>query len=307
MDSFPTLETLGFSARRSNHRGKWRAIYLEPMVGSGERLCIGIVAQDADRAILAGVEQLDRLACVYGEAAAAFVFASQVALRSVEKRACQDGLESLSNWTSCMDGLQFGKVQLGAGESLEDIAHTGLMQCASLQLRAQKIDEEEQGVAASARGATDHTSRRLELLVRDFAVGKRPGLEANFGKLFRVAENARPTRIGYIGTRIAANFGIVVPGHIGPLVNVAKAKLWDLSTLKSNKNDDMFPGAEQIDFELLLHSVSYDSPLYSERQLVQVEAALLALREEADKASIRCRTMYSPEEIANFLLQKEAA
>lgn len=306
MDTFPTLETLGFSARRSNHRGKWRAIYLEPMVGSGERLCIGVVAQDTDRAILAGVEQLSRLACVYGEAAQAFIYASQVALQSVEKRVCRDGLESLSDWTGCMDGLKFGKMQLGAGESLEDIAHTGLMQCASLHLRTQREEEGEDDVVAS-QGATDHTSRRLERLVRDYAVGKQPGLEANFGKLFSVAENARPTRIGFIGTRIAANFSIVVPGRISPLVGVAKAKLWDLSTLKSNGNDDLFSSAGHMEYELLLQSVSFDSPLYSERQLAQVESALLALREEADKANIRCRTMYSPEEIANFLLIKEAA
>ena len=304
MDSFPTLEALGFPARRSNHRGKWRAIYLEPMVGSGERLCIGVVAADAERAVVAGVEELERLACIYGDAAEAFIFASQIGLRSIEDRVSQEGIDSLTDWSGGLDGLTCGKVQLGAGESLEDIAHTGLMQCASLQLRAQRQRREGDNAVHSL---AEQTSRRLEFLIRESAVGQHPGLESSFGKLFRIADNARPTRIGFIGKKIVANFSILVPGRIGSLVDVAKAKLWDLQTLKSDGKVDLFPRGDAVDFELLLHRVSPGDPLYSDRQLANVESAVLELEAEADKAKIRCRPMYSPLEIANFLVRKEAA
>lgn len=304
MNSFPTLESLGFPARRSSHRAFWAPIYLEPMVGSGERLCIGVVAGDNDTTIVLGVQNLERLACLYGEEANAFIFASQVALQSTEGKVRKEGIRSLAGWLGAMDGLAFGEIRAGAGTSLEDVAKTGLMQCASLLLQANNIGFED-NVVPFAHAET--SLRRLENLVRDYVAARRPELMGSFGQLYRVSDKARPTRIGFIGTKLAANFGLLVPGRIGPLVDQAKAKLWDLTQLKSGSMLDMFTTVGDMEFELLLHRVSPQDPQYSDRQLFQVAAAVLELEEEADKASIRCRPMYSTLEIADFLLAKEAA
>jgi hypothetical protein len=303
MESFPTLESLGFPARRSNHCATWVPIYLEPMVGSGERLCIGIVAADTNQAIVLGTQGLERLACVYGEEAEAFVFASHIALRSTQTKVNKDGIRSLAGWRGGMEGLVFGAVRAGAGESLEDVAQTGLMQSASL-LQTNQIDLSETGELIAR---AEPTSRRLETLIRDSVTAQRKDLYAAFGKLYQTSENTRPTRIGFVGRRLAANFSLLVPGRIAPLVDLAKAKLWDLSQLKSGAMADMFPQAEGMEFELLLHRVSPQDPQYNKRQITQVMAAVRTLEEEADKASIRCRPMYSTSEIAEFLLLREAA
>jgi phage-related protein len=305
MNSFPTLDSLGFHARRSNHRAWWTPIYLETIVGSGERLCIGVAAADEEAAVVRGVDGLERLACVYGNEANVFIYASEVALASTERR-LKEGIHSLPTWEGAMDGLMFGEVRTGAGESLEDVARTALLQCASLLLQVpEKAEDKVSNVVRFA--ATEKTLRRLENLVRDTVAAIRPDLSSLFGQLYRASDKARPTRIGFVGRRLTANFGMLVPGRIEPLVNQAKARLWDLTQLKSGAMADLFPQTDNMQFELLLHRVGEHDPQYTERQLRQIASAVLELEEEADKASIRCRPMYSTAAIADFLLAQEAA
>lgn len=304
MDSFPTLESLGFPPRRSNHYADWVPIYLELMVGSGERLCVGVVAADANKVVVSPVLGIERLACVYGDQVDGFLFAIDVALRSTEKKVNQEGIRSLLHWSGTMDGLVFGPMRRGCGTSLDDVAKTGVMQCASLLLPSQRlVDADEHDLAASA----DSSSVRLENVIRNSVIAKRPDLETNFGWVFRTSEHARPTKIGFVGNRLAANFSILVPGRVKPHVDLAKAKLWDLTQLRAGNDTDLFPRRDDMEFELFLYRSHPEDPAYSERQMAVVKAAVLELEEEADKASIRCRPLDSPLKIAEILLEKEAA
>lgn len=302
MQSFPSLEALGFAPRRCNHYASWTPIYLEPMVGSGERLCIGVVVADQESVWVCAVPSLERLTCVYGQEASAFLLASQLAIESVQKRVQKNGLQSLLEWRSPVEGLVLGSPQVGAGENLKDVARTALMQCASL---AARVSEEEETVESSTRA--DSSMGRLESLVKNSVTDKRPELAKYFAATFHVSQNARATRIGFSGTKLVANFGLLLPGRLSPLVTSAKARLWDLEQLKSRGLSQLVPDRNIREFELLLHRPRNDDPQYSERQINSLEAACLELEEAADKAEIRCRSLYSSEEIANFVLEKEAA
>lgn len=305
MQHLPALDSLGFSPRRSTHHARWCPIYLEPMVGSGERLCVGVVAQDATRTLVRAVTGLERLACVYGaDELQPFLFATQVALATLEKKVTYEGIDSLQGWNGSVQGLVIGAARLGTGEDIEDIVHTGLMQCASLFHAS-----EQAGVMRpeDENGFEEVTLRRLETLVKESVVSRRPDLKGYFGVQIRASENARPTRIGFVGRRLAANFALLVPGRLTTSVGHAKEKLWDLQLLRGSVNESLFPNLGGVQFELLLHRVSDQDPQYSARALKQVSAAVLALEEEADKANLRCRPLHSTSEIANLLLEREAA
>lgn len=297
-----TLESLGFSERRSNHYGLWAPIYMEPMVGSGERLCVGIVTADADRSIVYPVPTLERLVCIYGNEVEAFVLASRLALSATERHVAQYGISALEGWGGPVEGLTFGLIRSGAGSDLEDIARTGLMLCASLVNQLSEEDEDEQ-VAANADGF----SGRLEYLVKNAVIARRPDLQRAFGKSFSASDLARPARIGFAGTRLVANFGLIVPGKLSSLVSTAKAKLWDLKQLKSGALSGFFNDGDGLAYELLVHRTRDDDPQFTERQIRGMKAAVLELEEEADKVDIRCRPMDSPMAIAEFVLEKEAA
>lgn len=304
MDTFPSLEALGFPARRSHHYADWAPIYLELMVGSGERICIGVVAADANDVIVSKVSGVERLACVYGEQIDGLVFASELAIRATRVKVAQDGIHSLPTWMGVMDGLVIGPIRKGAGTSLDDVAQSGLLQSASLHFSPeQQIRDVEEDVPSSF----DSSCARLENLIRDTVVAARPDLLPAFGRVIRTSEHARPTKIGFVGRRLAANFSILIPGRVKSHVDLAKAKLWDLTQLRVGLNADLFNFSSDLEYELLLYRTHPEDPAYNNRQLMAIKAAVLELEEEADKASIRCRPLDSPSKIADVVLSKEAA
>ena len=295
-------KTLDFPARRSTRKASWAPIYIEPIVGSGERICTAVVAGDDNGSIVVPVPSLDRLSCLYGIQAQALSFTNDLALNAIRDWISTRGFATIEKWLSPVEGIILGDARRGAGESLEDVARTGLLQCASL---VEKLAEEDETPEASAR--TEVSTRRLEQLVRETVVMARPELHKRFDMQFRVNERARPTRIGFTGNYLVANFGMLVPGQLAILVNNAKAKLWDLEQLRSGALGGMFPQTGALSFELLLSRVPPDAPQYSARQMASVEEAGFELEAEADRVQIRARQMTSPSEIATFVLEKEAA
>lgn len=295
-------KTFDFPTRRSTRKASWAPIYIEPVVGSGERICTAVVAGDDNGFIVVPVPSLDRLSCLYGTQAQALSFANDLALNAIRDWISTRGFAAIEKWLSPVEGVVLGASRRGAGETLEDVARTGLLQCASL---VEKLAEEDETSEAVAR--TEVSTRRLEKLVREAVVEARPELHKRFDQQFRVNERARATRIGFTGNRLIANFGMLVPGQLAILVNNAKAKLWDLEQLRSGALVGMFPQTGVLSFELLLNRVPRDAPQYSDRQMASVEEAGLELEAEADKVQIRARQMTSPGEIATFVLQQEAA
>lgn len=296
------IEQIRFPERRSNRRALWSPVYIEPVVGSGERLCVGVVVAGETEHLVVPVPALERLSCLYGDAATSLSHGAALALHALGNQMAREGEKAINALRVPVDGIFFGPVRRGAGESLADVARTALLQSASL---VEKAIEEEETPEVVER--TTLSTRRLEQLVQDVVVNARPDLARAFRKTFQVTPEARPMRLGFVGQKLAANFGLLVPGPLSTLVNNAKAKLWDLEQLRTGTNAGMFASNSHMTFELLVHRVEQDAPQYSTQQLKAVDAAVLELETEADKVDIRCRAMFSPRQIADSLLLREAA
>jgi hypothetical protein len=301
MTALPTPNGMDFPERRDAVHGSWSPIYVEPVIGSGERICVGVAAVNGSASLVVPVVALDRLECLYGKGVDAILLASRVALEYTRGALGDQGAGALQRWKAPMDGLYLGDSVRCAGDTLEEIARTGLTAASSLVEKLADAEEETEG-----RGAGLTTSR-LEELIKQKVVTARPPLEARFRVQRRVRDNARASVIGFIGDKIAANFGMLLPGRLGPLVNVSKAKLWDLAQLREDvKRGDLFsPPLNR--FELLVYRPREESPEYSIRQLNAIQEAVVELEAEADQVQIMCRPATSPEQIAETLLQAEAA
>jgi len=70
----------GFPSTNGDIECKWVAIQIEPILGSNERLTIGVAAINKDGFYLSQASQWDRLKCLYGTAADTVVFAARTAL-----------------------------------------------------------------------------------------------------------------------------------------------------------------------------------------------------------------------------------
>jgi hypothetical protein len=289
-----------FPKRRDAISGEWAPLYLEPVVGSGERICIGVAAVNGTASLVVPVVALDRLECLYGKSVDAIMLASRMALEYTREVLDKHGAEALRSWKAPMDGAYIGPAIRSEADTLEEIARTGLTASSSLVEKLADADEESDG-----RGGTLTTSR-LEELVKERVVSARPPLGGRFRVQRWVRENARPAVIGFVGDHIAANFGMLVPGRLGALVDISKAKLWDLGQLREDVKRDMFSQSLNR-FELLVYRPRDESPEYSVRQMKGIQEAVVELEAEADKVEIQCRPMMSHEEMADTLLQAEAA
>jgi hypothetical protein len=282
-----------FPERRSKHKGQWTPLYLEPVPGSGERLCIGVVALDDTTFVVEPVEGLGRFRCVYGEAAITLAWTAELALKEVTYAMASNGFRSLHSLTASIEGLHIGEFRVGAATTLKDLAQLGLTQVSSLSRSPESsVAEESPGDFAS----------NLERRVKRTVIDARPELTRRFGRSFRRTQQSRPIRYGYVGSKLVANFAALTANRVSRQVNVAKARLWDLEQLQSGVlAESLNLGDEHLSYELLVHQEPEAS---ASRTILQASEELEA---EADKFQIRFRALPSPGAIGQFLLARETS
>jgi len=297
-----SINGLEFPPRNDQVRAKWVPIYIEPMVGSGEKITIGIAVANSNEFIVVPVPTLDRLECVYGkENISSLLYASKIAIKSMNEGLVKTGEIHLNEWASPFEGVYKGQVRVGSGKDLNEIARSAITLCSSLVSKIAEADEEP---SSNVR----ITDTRLEALVKESVVARNTSLESAFNRQFQPSKIARSTVIGFVGNKIAANFSLLVPSYLSRQVKDAKAKLWDLAQLQEYVQISEFDlSPELLNFELLIHRVREDDPQYSERQIELITEAVNELEMEADKKDIRCRSLRSPEQLADRIIECEAA
>jgi hypothetical protein len=293
--------------RRSCHRGEWAPIYLEPLPSSGERICIGIVAWDGDSLRTVPVTYLERLECAYGTAARSIAWSAHLVMLEVKSVAEKHGIAKLIDSVAGIEGASVGASRIGAGRDLDDLAMLALHQSSTLTAAAM----------GEMAPVTEHLPERASPIakaVQRAVVGIRPELRDAFGRHFSLSKFARPTVYGFVGRRIVANFaslGGVSADTLGSQVDRAKARLWDLEQLQKGVLRDVF-GAPMsgCEFELLACPPQYDSKVAAPKRPLSpglLREAVETLEREADKFEIRWKYLRSPLDIANFVLEREAA
>jgi hypothetical protein len=301
-DLTQTTDDLRFPARQDGVRATWAPIYIEPMVGSGERLTIGVAVANADNHLVVPVVSLPRLSCIYGKENEGLIFAAGKALDDMGVHLSSEGKSILETWVSPFEGLYKGPIRIGSGNSLEEIARNALMLCSSLVEKLEESEEEPD----DAHGVMSES--RLERLVKEKVLINMPRLENAFGREFKPEANVRKTNIGFVGEHLVANFSLLAPPYLARQVKDAKAKLWDLVQLQEYVHGAQFDLDPQLSrFELLINRISQDDPQYSDRQVESVQEAVNELEMEADKKEIRCRPLESPDAIAQVIVEAEAA
>src|SRR2546426_12825984 len=105
------FEQIRFPQRRSNRKALWLPVYIEPVVGSGERLCIGVVVADAREHLVVPVPALERLACIYGDAAAALSHGAALTMTALGQRLSIDGAGLLTSLRAPLEGVFIGPIR----------------------------------------------------------------------------------------------------------------------------------------------------------------------------------------------------
>lgn len=292
--------------RRSAHAGRWVPIYLEPLTGSGERICIAVAAADDSSFVVTPVADLGRFSCIYGAESAALAWSAELIVSEAQHVLSRAGLGGLGELAERIEGLVLGPERHGAGTGLADLARLALQQVSALSAVNFMPTTEIAAVAESAEGGG-----WLESKIRQLVVGRQPELRNRFRRQFRRSQSSRPLRYGFVGKFIAANFATLQSkssSQVSAQVDRAKARLWDLHQLDAGVlADSLELHAPSMSYELLVHrpivfETRSDGALRS-----AVKAAEEELEAEADKFDIRFRPLRSVGAIADYLIEREAA
>lgn len=280
------------------------ALYVEPVVDSGERLCVAVLARDAERVRALPVPSLRRLRCLYGDAYRTLELAAEYSLKSLEAWANERGVtdEALATWEPPVEGMAIGPVRHTTSRSLDYAVEYYLRRYSSLAATA-TVQEDE---AREERGAS-MSSSRLERLVREEVLKVKPGLEARFDRKYWVKEGVRPLRLGFAGSRLVANFSLLWPSQLSGAVRLSKSKLWDLAQARDGLTAGWFGEDHPAAFELLVQHPGRGDPVVTERGIELVREAREELEVEADKLELRSRSLESPMAMGKFVVEQELA
>lgn len=307
MSAAETFPGVHIAPRRSIHRGEWIPVYLDPLPGSGERICIGVVAGDGTMVRTLPVVHLERLECAYGASARSIAWSARLVMLELKSAAERNGIDGLVDSLAGIEGAYLGDRRVGAGRDLDDLALLALRQASTL------VATESEDVAHVFEGVAERASP-ITRAVQRIVVGIRPELRGGFGRHFSLSDSARPTVYGFVGQKIVANFaslGGVSADTLGGQVDRAKARLWDLEQLQKGVLRDVFgTPMRRCDFELLACPPQYNARTPAPRHPMSpslLREAVDTLEREADKFDIRWRYLRTPSEIASVLLEREAA
>jgi hypothetical protein len=164
-------------------------------------------------------------------------------------------------------------------------------------------NEGEVDTAGSADPAVDEWVRQI----REETVRLRENFRPRFGCNVPLSPGAPPTRVGYYGDRLAAQFGRLIPGRrLTQLHNRAKAFITDLQILRDTDRSSRQASLLTRDhYELLLWTPPERSPEYTEQQHADARGALDQLIHFADQHEMRVEAMGDVQTAVRRILRQE--
>lgn len=297
------VEQLVFPSRRRQVTAAWEALYFEPMIGSGERICVAILAVSEADFALVPVVGVERLNCLYGKEGLDFI---QLLLRqtfdninqtfesSENRRRFVNSEDESFALRFSFDGIFSGPRRHSSANSINEVAKNGLMLCASLTERLADTSEET---------ADAMTRKKLENNVRQVVTNDYPLWSHKFGIKRTLEANSRPVTFGFVGAHVAADFGYLDPTHLAPTVHYAKSNLLELSSLKRIAGELYSEKREH--YQILLFVPRHDDPRYTDRQIESVQSALRTLTIEAEGHGLELFANDEIKQMANHLIHTE--
>lgn len=307
----PTLNAAAFPAFKRSVRAKWSPVLMEPIVGSFERLVIGVAVVSQDGFHLEMANAPGRLECLYGADAGSLIYAISLAEAHIRDDLARRAVAALTEPVSAISGVTFGPCREAEGESLSAIARSWMAGLSSLYSPDTTSD-----IALTPPPANDPEDVReaifgnpLPRQVMEYVIGRRTGFADFFnadireGKKRRFFGRNHEIHIDFSGSRLVANIAALQPAQMSSSIKLIKWRMWDLKV-----DRDGAPGlVKGRQHEMLVHRPGRDDPLFTRKQHENVEEALKALEEQADREQLRLRPLDSVHAIGERILEAEAA
>ena len=298
-EDFPQLKT--------RTKARWAPILISPIMGSVERLVIGVAAVSHDAHHIERANVLRRLQCLYGAEAETIIFAAQAALDELKGDLAHRGIEALTEPRKTFSGISFGPLLEGEANSVEDLCRNWMSSISSLYSASaaelMSTLPTEPPVAEVLTTAAD----RLPALVLRYVTNIRPGLEPFFNEDVRQQRTRRRSTkvhsviIDFAGSRLVANFGTLMASHHAASVDKIKRRMFDLIVERDTEAHPLRSRAH----EMIIQHPGSEDPQITDRQSATLQEGIDALAEQSRREGIKFVPMTSVAAIGDHVLQVE--
>ena len=291
MINFDSL--LGSLPPPPSYAGQWAPIYLEPMMGSGERLTIAVAAIGVSGEI--EVRQAIRphvLESMFGPQNAGFSKLIGVVISSLNAHVRTSG--GFAGWKPPMSGVTLGPPRETRSSSIAGLLRQAVSMTASLAA----LDLNDIGETEPGELIINATDDRWPKQFQAEAVRRDARLERFFNQKFSISEPSKPLSFFFLSEKVAMNTGRLIPGRgLSSYLEHNKARILDLRVAREKQHL-----LERSHFELVVFRPSFDDPTYSLKQIDSLKRSLYTLEEACDEHRVRVTEVQSAAEAAERLL-----
>lgn len=268
--------------------GKWRAVYWEPVPGTGERLCIGCLT-DWDGVVHSHrfIRQ-DLLTAMYGAQAERAGQLIDKALRNSLFLAKARGIDSDA---SPIGTIAFGEPNVLHANSEGEVVRAALLMASSLGTLSEPASLQAEDVAADGT----QVNRQFITRVRDEVATVRPDLIGYFNRETTLKSKNSTVKFGFLSDRLVAHLGLLQVSRLAHYVRNARGLMAEVNLAHHARGG---AGAAC----LILGIPPLSSPTLTIKERSSLEAASEELRLECEEYDVEYAAAESDIESAKKLI-----
>lgn len=285
LQSLPSLPSLS---------GKWVSVYLEPMLGSGERLTIIVAAISSKGEIMVKPAiRKEVVDAMYGFRSSSFN--NMVDLITDSLKAYLELNKDFNGWVPPISGITLSPTREAASSTTIGI----LRQAVALSSSLSSLLEVNQDSVEKIKKFREKDRWATQLI--EAVLLKDAKRECFFNRQFSFSDGHRPAKIFYLSDTAAINTGKLLPSNLTEFVKDGKAKISDLSMIK--KHGDFFT---HDNHRMIVFRPTDDDPAYSDKNIASIQSAYLALEDLANAYDVAITPVHSVEHAARIILDTAA-
>ncbi len=192
------------------HTGQWRAIYWEPVMQTGERICVGFLTLWDQQARAVMTLRPDLLATLFGAAGQKAHVLLDRGFRMMNAQL--GGGCSLLGITPPMSGLFFGEAEVCHVNAYAELLQIAKLMSSSLSTLAEP-DNPDAADEADVRPEQAQPALQFVTRVRNLAVKRDVKVASCFNKEVALKSSRRLTRFGFLSDSLVAHFGLLQPSN----------------------------------------------------------------------------------------------
>lgn len=267
--------------------GLWRSLYLEPVVGTGERLCIGCITYFNNATKHHRFISGSLLDAMYGAKAdhvnGIIENALEIATMLAEQVSIRGDITPFVNITA-------GEAECVHTRSESELVRAAMLMSSSLATLSEPAQLNAEDVAETGTSI----NRQFITRVRDTVAVLRPELAIYFNRTATLKSTRSPVKFGYLSDSLVAHLSVLSPTRISNQVRNARGLMAEIDLAQRARG--------QGRAGLILGMPSLNSAVLSDRDRDALSSASEELRLECADYGVEYRTAETDEQTAQVLL-----